>query len=149
MALSGLVVLMASEPTDFSLSLEQLTGLAARNPDDAPTLMVAAIIKSWKKPLNQLTDEEVGRLVVQNDGYPYILDLVWPKLEADPLFESGYYPGDVLSNLIRADCAIWAERPQYQARLEDLYQRALRAPADHNESFRESLQLPGSDRAIN
>jgi hypothetical protein len=119
---------MPQDPTDLSLSLEELTGLDAGNPDDAPTNMVEAIIRSWKKPLNQLSDEEIGRLVVQHDGYPYVLDLVWPKLESDPLFDGGYYPGDVLSSLIRADPEIWADRPQYKARLDALYRAALERP---------------------
>ena len=136
---------MASKQTDFSLSLEQLTGLDAGSPDEAPTPMVEAIIRSWKKPLNRLSDEEIGQLVVQHDGYPYVLDLVWPKLESDPLFDGGDYPGDVLSNLIRADAQIWDDRPQYKAQLEALYQRAMQRSEDENDAFRESLDLPGSE----
>jgi hypothetical protein len=135
---------MAQDPTDFSLTLEELTGLDAGDPESAPTYMVEAIIRSWKKPLDQLSDEEIGRLVVQHDGYPYVLDLIWPKLETDPLFEGGYYPGDVLSNLLRADPTIWKDRPQYRARLDALYRQALQRSDDENDAFRESLQLPGS-----
>jgi hypothetical protein len=109
---------MALSRTDFSLTLEELTGLDAGDPDDAPTNMVEAIIRSWKKPLNQLSDEEIGQLVVQHDGYPYVLDLVWPKLESDPLFDGGYYPGDVLSNLIRADPAKPFSYPDQTRRIE-------------------------------
>lgn len=136
---------MAQHDTDLSLSLEELTGLKEGDPEDAPTPMVAAIMKSWKKPLNQLSDDEIGRLVVQHYGYPYLLDLVLPKLEADPLFDGGYYPGDVLSNLIRADPNIWVDRPNYKARLDALYRRALARPDDENDAFRETLQLPDSE----
>jgi hypothetical protein len=136
---------MAQASTDLSLTLEELTGIDAGDPGDSPTHMVEAIIRSWKKPLNQLSDEEIGRLVVQHDGYPFVLDLIWPKLERDPLFDGGYYPGDVLSNLIRADPTIWTDRPEYKARLEALYRRALERPDDENDAFRETLQLPGSD----
>jgi hypothetical protein len=142
---NGSAYLMTHLETDFSLSLEELTGIKEGDPDDGPTPMVAAIRRSWKKPLNEVSDDEIGRLVVQHYEYPYLLDLVWPKLEADPLFDGGYYPGDVLSNLIRAEGSIWADRPEYRARLEDLYRRALRRPADENDAFRETLQLPGSD----
>lgn len=136
---------MASQLTDLSLSLEQLFGVDAGNSEDAPTMLVEAIIKSWKKPLDKLSNEEIGRLVVQHDGYPYVLDLVWPKLEKDPLFQGGYYPGDVLSNLIRAEQRIWAQRPQYEARIQMLYERALSQPLDDCDTFRESLGLPRSD----
>ena len=135
---------MPQHDTDFSLSLEDLTGLKEGDPDDAPTPMIAAIQRSWKKPLNELSNDEIGRLVVQHYGYPYLLDLLWPKLTADPQFDGGYYPGDVLSNLIRAKTDIWVDRPDYQAELDALYRRALDRPDDENDAFRESLQLPGS-----
>ena len=136
---------MAQHDTDFSLSLEELTGLKEGDPEGAPTPMVAAIQRSWKKPLSNLADDEVGRLVVQHYGYPYLLDLLWPKLTSDPLFDGGYYPGDVLSNLIRAGPNIWAERPDYKADLDELYRRALERPKDENDAFRQSLHLPRSD----
>jgi CDI immunity proteins len=138
--------------TDFSLSLEELTGWDVGDPNDpenAPTPMIQDILRSWKKPLCQLTDWEIGDLIVQHDGYPYVLDLVWPKLEADPLFDGGHYPGDVLSLLIRADPEIWASRPEYQAGLGSLYQRALERPLDENDTFRETLDLPGFGAAVN
>lgn len=140
---------MVPQSTNFSLSLEQLTGFDSGNPNDAPTSMVEAIIRSWKKPLRQLSDREIGRLVVQRDGYPYVLDLVWPKLENDPLFSGGYYPGDVLSNLLRAEPQVWADRPQYEARLQALYRRALERPYVENDAFRESLGLPGPEAPMN
>ena len=77
------------------------------------------------------------------------MDLVFPKLEADPLYDGGYYPGDVLSNLLRADPEIWADRPEYQARLESLYKSALERPLDDNDAFRESLDLPDVGSASN
>jgi hypothetical protein len=134
---------------DLSRSLEQLTGWSEGNPDEAPTEMIAAIQRSWTKPLRELDDYEIVELVIQQYGYPYLLDLVWPKLEHDPLFEGGYYPGDVLSNLLRAEPQIWVDRPTYKAALEGLYRRALERTPDEIESFRESLGLPGSDSPPN
>jgi len=136
---------MGQGDTDFSLSLEELTGFKLGDPEEAPTSMVAAIIESWKKPLDKLSDEEIGRVVVQNTGYPYLLDVLWPKLNADPLFDGGYYPGDVLSNLIRAETDIWVDRSSYKAELASLYRRALDSPIDDNDAFRESLKLIGSN----
>ena len=140
---------MTGTPTDFSLSLEELTGLIEGDPREAPTPMVAAIQTSWKKPLAQLTAEEIGLLIVQMYGLPYILDLVFSKLEADPLYNGGHYPGDVLSNLIRAEPGVWDSRPNLKDRLPKLYQQALRRPLDENDAFRESLGLPDAGTASN
>ncbi len=135
--------------TDFSLSLEELTGLVEGDPAEAPTPMVAMIQRAWRKPLSQLTSHEIGRLVVQLYGFPYLLDLVMPKLEQDPLFDGGYYPGDVLANLLRADEDIWAERPEYRKQLAELYTRALARPLEENNAFREILGLPTGNPSVN
>ena len=138
--------------TDFLLTLEQLTNFDVGDPEDpenAPTPMIQDILRSWKKPMCQLTDWEIGELVVQHDGFPYVLDLVWSKLESNPLFEGGHYPGDVLSLLIRAEPEIWVDRPKYKVWLGTLYQRALDRPLDENDMFRETLDLPSLDAAVN
>jgi hypothetical protein len=138
------IAAMVAQKTDFGKTLEQLTGLRAGDPSDAPTELVEGILRSWKKPLNDLSNEEICDLVIQHDGYPFVLDLVFPKLETNPLFDGGHYPGDVLSVLIRADPEIWAERPQYKAALQSLYQRALHGSTDDVWGFRDSLGLPES-----
>lgn len=135
---------MAHHDTDFFLSLEELTGIEEGDPKDAPTPMVAGIQRSWKRPMNELANSEIGDLVVQHYGYPFLLDLVWPKLEADPLFDGGRYPGDVLSMLIGADPDIWRDRPDYEVGLGSLYHRALARPEDENDAFVEALRLPSS-----
>ncbi|MBU0823012.1 MAG: hypothetical protein KKA44_08620 [Alphaproteobacteria bacterium] len=139
---------MAYKSFDPSKTLEELTGLDAGNPDEAATPLIEWAIRSWKKPLCDLSDDEIGRLIAQKDGFPYILDIVWPKLENDPLFDGGYYPGDVLSNLIRCDPQVWNDRPDYLARLTLLYRRALGRDSDENDAFRSSLDLPDKGSAI-
>jgi hypothetical protein len=137
---------MISEPTDLSLTLEQLTGHRMPRPADAPTDMLKAIFSAHKKPLDQLSDEEIRLLVTQQDGFPYLLDLVWPQLEENPLLDCGMYPGDILSNLLRADESVWDDRPAYRARLKLLCNQALARPYYETTAFRETsgltLELP-------
>ena len=112
------------------------------DPRDACTPMAAEIYRSWRKPLAHLTDDEIGGLVVQLYGFPYLHGSVIPKLEADPLYDGGHYPGDVLSVLLRAGPDIWVDRLEYQDRLRSFYERAMARPADENDAFRETLGLP-------
>ena len=125
--------------TDASKTLEQLTGVDWGEPDSAPTHMVKTIIRAGKKPLDTLNGEEIWLLVSQQEGLPFILDLVWPLIERDPLSYFDKYEGDVLSSLLKAPEAIWAKRPEYRAELESLKQRALTAPNSMNDMFRETL----------
>jgi hypothetical protein len=140
---------MTRKPIDLDKSLEELTGSTEGDPDDAPTPLVERIRRSWKKPLSSLTDEEIGRLIVQRYGLPYLLDLVWIKLRHDPLFDGGYYPGDVLSNLIRWNKENWKDRPEYEAQLKGFYEEAILRPMEEKDSFLESLGLPVADSPSN
>ncbi|MCG6119569.1 MAG: contact-dependent growth inhibition system immunity protein [Blastomonas sp.] len=140
---------MTRQIIDFDKSLEDLTGLIEGNPDEAPTPLVGWIRRSWKKPLRSLTDEEIGRLIRQRYGIPYILDVVWIRLRRDPLFEGGSFPGDVLSNLIRWEKENWKDRPEYEAELKSLYERAIQRPIQEKDGFLESLGLPIDDSSSN
>ncbi|WP_150129678.1 contact-dependent growth inhibition system immunity protein [Bosea sp. RAC05] len=117
-----------------------MTGTDVGSVDEASTNMVGDLIGAWKTPLDQLTGREIRLLISQQDGYPYVLDLVWPMLEDDPLLEAEFYPGDILSSLMRADDTAWRDRPNYKRRLKALYERALRRPDDETEALRESLE---------
>lgn len=138
--------MVASERTDFSLTLEQLTGHRMLGPEDAPTDMLRSIFGAHKKPLDQLSDWEIRLLISQQDGFPHVLDLVWPRLEENPLLDCGMYPGDILSNLLRADERVWDDRPEYRARLKSLCDQALDRPYYETTAFREMsgliLELP-------
>jgi hypothetical protein len=125
--------------TNFNKSLEQLTGIVEGEPDEAPTYLVEYVRRAWRKPLNSLLDEEIARLCVQQYGMPYILDLVWPTLQENPLYAALYYEGDILSILMRADKSIWMRRPEYEEELESLHQRALKAPSIENDIYIKTL----------
>lgn len=137
---------MQSERTDLSSTLEQLTGDLVPRPEDAPTPMIKTIYGAHKKPLRELSDWEIGRLISQQDGFPYVLDLVWPRLEESPLLNGGMFPGDILASLLRANDRVWDDRPEYRARLNSLCDRALAHPYYETVEFREMsglvLELP-------
>ena len=86
---------------DLSKSLNELECVDTGRPEEASTSLMRDIIEARKTPLNRLKPEQIGQLILQLYGLPFILDLVFPILDADPLFDGGYYPGDVLSALIR------------------------------------------------
>ena len=129
-----------STEADLSKSLDELDGIPAADLSDAPTQLVRDILRARAKPLRDLSDSEIGKLIVQMEGLPWLLDLVFPKLRINPLFDADYYPGDVLSNLIRAEDQIWNDRPRYREELPVLYSRALDAPFGENDGFIESLK---------
>ena len=101
--------------------------------------MVATILRAWKKPLSSLNAAELWLLASQGDGFPFVLDIVWPILQHDPLYCFDKYEGDLLSSLLNEPEDTWHQRPEYRAELDSLKARALSAPEYINDMFRESL----------
>lgn len=125
--------------TDATKTIEELSGLNWGDPAEAPTWMVATIIRATKKPLGTLTDEEIWLLVSQEAGLPFSLDQAWPILISDPLHCFSHYQGDLLAAVLAWPEANWDKRPEYRADLESLKQRALAAPMTVTKLFREAL----------
>ncbi len=61
-----------------------------------------------KKPLCQLTDEELRCMIGQKIGLAYLLPLAVERLQDDPLLEASMFPGDLLTVLLRLDPEEWA-----------------------------------------
>jgi hypothetical protein len=126
--------------TDATKTIEQFTGSDWGDPEEAPTGMIKTIIRAAKKPLATLSDEDIWFLISQGLGQPFILDLVLPILERDPLHCFLHYEGDVLARLLCAGEDVWTARPEYRAALDDLKQRALAGPDYTNDMFRKVLK---------
>ena len=61
-----------------------------------------------KKPLCQLTDEELRCMIGQKTGLAYLLPLAVDRLQNEPLLEASMFPGDLLTVLLRLDPDDWA-----------------------------------------
>jgi len=134
---------MADRPMNLALSLEELDGVVWGEADPDATWMVKMIHALRRKPLAQLTDEEVRLAVRQCVGEPFSTELAIHRVERDPLCDGGCYPGDILSALIRNTTErVWQDRPDLQARLKEVYAGAAMRRDEESEAFRESLGLP-------
>lgn len=111
--------------------------------------MIGRVLALRRKPLEDLTHGEVRLAVGQKVGFPFVLELAIERLRADPLTEGDYYPGDVLATLVRLDEKDWAGRDDLRADLAVLFRQAMEQSTKDADAFRESLQLPASDRPAN
>lgn len=139
----------ALEATDFSLSLQELEESDWGKPEPGTTHMVRRCHSLRRKPLDQLTNDELRLALGQEIGIPYILDLAFQRLESNPLLEGGCFPGDILSNLIRARNEVWAERPALRVKLAQHFEFAMQQPEEVTGSFREFLDLPPEGDSVN
>jgi hypothetical protein len=80
------------------------------------------------KPLKDFTVEDLRIMIEQQVAPNLLVGLALTRLRADPLLESGRYPGDLLAGVLQVDAAFWERRldPEVEARklAESLRQRS-------------------------
>lgn len=69
--------------------------------------VVRTSINALKKPLNQLSIEEVRLLITQKLGVKYLLPVAVGALENDLFQEVKYYDGDLLNAVLHLPMSFW------------------------------------------
>lgn len=64
-----------------------------------------------RKPLIEFTTEDLRIMIGQQISLPLLIPLAVERLEAEPLAEGNYYPGDLLAAVLKVDRAFWPEHP--------------------------------------
>lgn len=139
----------AAQPIEWSKSLQELDGVDWGDPESAETPMIGRVLALRRKPLADLTNGEVRLAVSQKVALPWVLELAIERLRTDPLLEGDYYPGDLLSALVRLEEEEWGGRADLRPDLKELFRQAMEQAGDDADAFRESLELPPSGRRAN
>lgn len=74
-----------------------------------------------KKPLRNFTAEDCRILLSQNISLPYVIPVAVQLLETNALADGGYYPGDLLFNVLITDRQYWRENPILWEKLIRIY----------------------------
>lgn len=61
-----------------------------------------------KKPISQLSDEEIRLLIGQKIGLKYLIPIALSIISKNPIVEITFYEGDLLSQLLRLSENDWA-----------------------------------------
>ncbi|MGW1073826.1 contact-dependent growth inhibition system immunity protein [Streptomyces sp. NPDC002537] len=117
-------------------SLEQLEGDRWPDPPaDAGRLVVTASALR-RKPVGELTVEDLRLLIQQDIGLPHLLPLAVEVLHQDPLAEGDLYEGDLLAAVVSRGPAVWRGAPELAGELRGIVAgltglpRALRREVD-------------------
>ena len=97
---------------DRSKSLQQLDGEDWGKPTHDSHL-VNECHRLRRVPLSELTVENLRIMIGQHICLMYLIPLALEHLRADPLAEGAYYPGDLLSAVLRAGREIWQKHPDW------------------------------------
>ena len=109
---------------DECLTLEQIDGRDWGNPDAGETGMVARCRRLRRTPLKDLSVSDLRLLIGQQIGLNVLVPRALLQLSGDPMMEADYYPGDLLSALLRVRGAYWSENPDELVRLVSIAQSA-------------------------
>ncbi|MBQ8967870.1 contact-dependent growth inhibition system immunity protein [Ruminococcus sp.] len=90
----------------YEYSLEELENAPAGEPAIA-SYVAGTCHAARKKPLSQLSAEEIRLLIGQKTGLQYLLPPAVEMVCAEPLTEVTFYEGDLLNVLLRLDIADW------------------------------------------
>lgn len=74
--------------------------------------VVTTCFAARKKPLSELTDEEIRLLIGQRLGLKYLLPMAIDILKADPMIEVTFFPGDLLRQLLELNDEDWIDNKE-------------------------------------
>lgn len=122
-------------PRDFKPSLEALEG-AAPPPVPAGTPVEKRCEELRRKPIEELTPDELQLQIGQRIGLDYLVPAALDVLEREPLVEGGYYPGDLLGTVLRLERGFWTEHRALHERCVAVLER-VQAPEEIEEEVQD------------
>ncbi|MBV6702013.1 contact-dependent growth inhibition system immunity protein [Kitasatospora aureofaciens] len=96
---------------DRGRSLEELERDSWPTPAADASRLVVTAHALRRKPIGELTVEDLRLLIRQNVGLPQLLPLAVEVLRHNPLAEGDLYEGDLLAAVLTRNPAVWHERP--------------------------------------
>jgi hypothetical protein len=94
---------------DERRTLQQLDGQDWGDPETAPTGMVARCLRLRRTPLNAISAGDLRLLIGQKIGLNVLIPKAIERVSRNPLVETEYYPGDLLSALLGVDGTYWSD----------------------------------------
>lgn len=83
-----------------------------------------------KKPLNELSDEEIRLAIGQQMSLQYLVPIALERLAENPLAGGDLYEGALYSAVLRTDPAYWQEKPQQWEKANELGEIVVGAVGD-------------------
>ncbi|MHC5907397.1 contact-dependent growth inhibition system immunity protein [Streptomyces sp. S6] len=112
---------MLSDFVNKRRSIEELEGHRWPDAPDGSTNLVRSVHALRKVPVQDLTEDNVRRLIGQREGLPWLLPLALDLLRASATEDpgDGYYAGDLLSAILRTNPETWRAEPEWARHLDE------------------------------
>lgn len=112
--------------SDHSLvQLGVTDGLAS---EDFP--LASRVRAATLKPLDKLNSEELRLLISQSVGAEFVVPIAIERIEANPLLEGDFYPGDVLQSMLTLEKDFWDQNPELLADFKRVLESCAKTLSD-------------------
>ncbi|WP_431953664.1 contact-dependent growth inhibition system immunity protein [Actinacidiphila sp. bgisy167] len=119
-----------TRPLHRDRSLEELERDCWPTPSADDTRLVTTAHALRRRPIGELTVEDMRLLIGQDIGLPYLLPLAVEVLRENPMAEGHMYEDDLLSAVLTRDPSLWAEFPELGRQLRGLVSKLTGLPTD-------------------
>ncbi|MEV6446110.1 contact-dependent growth inhibition system immunity protein [Amycolatopsis sp. NPDC051716] len=119
---------------DESLTLEQIEDRRWGNPPADATRLIKTVYELRQKPVGSMDIEDLRVLLLQHEGIDVLVPIALTQLEQNPLAEGDFYPGDLLTAVLKLPQAYWQRQPDQRRRTSAVITaaEALGNLDDHN-----------------
>ena len=90
------------------ITIKELTGISLGEPR-LNSYVARTASRASKKPIGELTAEEIRLLIGQRIGVKFLLHRAVLILEKDPLIETAHFEGDLMKTLLELEPEAWSE----------------------------------------
>lgn len=121
-------------------TLEQLEGDVWPEPD-VHTSLIDTCHRLRRVPIDLLAPGDIRILLGQRIGVRHLVPRAIDFLDADPLIDASYFPGDLLTAVLRADDNRFRGFPAIRNQLLIISSRARKIMSESNEAPRSHQEL--------
>jgi hypothetical protein len=103
---------MGTRPeVDESLALEQIEDDHWGSPPADATQLIKTVYALRHKPVGAMDAEDLRVLLLQKESIEVLTPVALTHLEQNPLAEGDFYPGDLLTTVLKLPQAYWQQHP--------------------------------------
>lgn len=102
---------------DKSKTLDELDPPAWSKPA-FDSYLLGTCYRLRKKPVGAFTVEDLRIMIGQRIGLRWLVPLALDVLEREPLAQGDFYPGDLLTNVLKLDEVLWRTEPEWLRRIQ-------------------------------
>lgn len=103
--------------------------------------LVTECYRLRKIPLKDFTTEDLRIMLGQKFSVKYLLPLAVDVLEADPLAEGDFYPGDLLNSVLMLPAGEWMIHEKLHARIKNIVESIKVFPSEIEEAIECFIRL--------